>query len=130
MAKCALKTLMLPSAQNASYSRRHTSRVETPEGVWVIWCCNGVDEVSRVRDLSSAGLFIVTRSPRPVGTKAKLDFLVQEGQICAEAVVRHTESGEGLGLKLTSVKEQDGPHLAALLTRLRRLSHWRSKPSS
>ena len=119
---------MLPSLQNITYSRRHTSRVETPEGVWIFWSCSGVDDVSRVRDLSSAGLFIVTPSQRPVGAKAKLDFLVQEGQICAEAVVRHAESGEGLGLKFTSEKEQDGPHLAALLTRLRNTSHSCRKP--
>jgi hypothetical protein len=33
---------------------------------------------------------------RAVGTKAKIDFLVQEGQIRAEAIVRHIEPGKGL----------------------------------
>jgi len=121
---------MLPSPQNPPFSRRRASRVEAPDGVWVFWCCNGVEDVSRVRDLSSAGLFIVTLSPRSVGMKAKLDFLVQEGQISAEAVVRHTEPGEGLGLKFTTVKVQDWPHLAALLTRLQRVSCSRSKLQS
>jgi hypothetical protein len=60
--------------------------------------------------------------------KAKLDFLVQEGQIRAEAVVRHFEPSNGLGLKFTAVTEQDWPHLAALITRLRNLSRSRCKP--
>jgi PilZ domain-containing protein len=117
-----------PFPQTPSYSRRHTSRVEAPDGVWVYWRCNGMDEVSRVRDLSAGGLFIAASDPRPVGTKAKLDFLVQEGQIRAEAIVRHMESGNGLGLKFTAVTEQDWPHLAALLGRLRSLSRSRGKP--
>ena len=111
--------------QTPSYSRRHTSRVESPEGVWVYWRCNGVDEVSRVRDLSAGGLFIAAANPKPVDTKARLDFLVQEGQIRVEAIVRHSEPGQGLGLKFTAVTEQDSPHLAALLTRLRSLSRSR-----
>jgi hypothetical protein len=60
--------------------------------------------------------------------KAKLDFLVEEGQIRAEAIVRHSEPGNGLGLKFTAVTEQDSPHLAALLARLRNLSRSRAKP--
>ena len=103
-------------------------RVETPRGVWVYWRCNDKDDVSRVRDLGAGGLFINTSSPRPVGMKAELDFLVQEGQIRAEAVVRHFKPSNGLGLKFTAVAEQDSPHLAALLTRLRNLSRSRCKP--
>ncbi len=115
------------SPQTPSYSRRQTSRVEVPDDVWVYWRCNGMDEVSRVLDLSAGGLFIDAPSPRPVGTKARLDFLVQEGQIRAEAIVRHIEPGSGMGFKFTAVTEQDSPHLAALLTRLRQLSRSRCK---
>ena len=114
-----VRCFVFPSPQTPSYSRRRTSRVETPGGVWVYWRCNGKDDVSRVRDLGAGGLFIATPSPQPVGMKAKLDFLVQEGQIRAEAVVRHFEPSNGLGLKFTAVTEQDWPHLASLLTRLR-----------
>jgi len=117
-----------PSPQTPSYSRRHTSRVETTDGVWVYWRCNGRDEVSRVCDLSAGGLFIAASSLRPVGTKARLDFLVEEGQIRTEAIVRHNEPGNGLGFKFTAVTEQDSAHLAALLTRLRSLSRSCGKP--
>ncbi len=103
-------------------SRRLTARIRTPEGVWVFWRCNGRDETSRVRDLSLGGLFLETAETRTVGSTAKLDFLVQEGQIRAEAVVRRIDRGGGLGLKFTAVQDQDRSHLAELMNRLRRLS--------
>jgi hypothetical protein len=103
-------------------SRRRTSRVETPEGVWVYWGCGRRDDTSRVRNLSLDGLFIETREPNVVGASTRLEFLVQEGQIRAEAVVRHVDSGGGLGLKFTAIRDEDCPHLAALLNRVSRSS--------
>ena len=69
--------------------------------------------------MSMGGLFIETSEPKDEGVRARLDFLVQEGQIRADAVVRHARSGVGLGLKFTALSEQDRPKLGALLTRLR-----------
>jgi hypothetical protein len=103
-------------------SRRHYARVETPRGVWVYWNCKGREDTSRVRDLSMGGLFVETEVTREVDTTIGLDFLVQEGQIRAEAVVRHVKPGSGLGLKFTALTEEDGPRLTALVTRLRSLS--------
>jgi len=100
------------------YSRRQTTRVEAADGVWVYWQCDGRDDVSRVRDLSAGGLCIATSKAKPVGLKAKIDFLVPEGPIRAEALVRHVKSSGGLGLKFTALTEQDSPRLAALMTRL------------
>lgn len=100
-------------------SRRRNSRVVTPEGVWVFWSCGGRDETARVRDLSEIGLFVETASPISVGATANLEFLVQEGHIRAEAVVRHVRPGEGVGLKFTAMPQKDRPRLEALLKRLR-----------
>jgi PilZ domain-containing protein len=108
--------------QIASPSRRFNSRIETLGGVWVYWRCGGGDDTSQVRNLSVSGLFIETRKPTVVGTKATLNFLVQEGQIRAEAVVRHVQAGHGLGMKFTVLSDADGPRLAALMNRLRNLS--------
>jgi len=108
--------------QTASPSRRFNSRIETPEGVWVYWRCYENDETARVRDVSLGGLFVETAKPRAVGSTAKVDFLVQEGPIRADAVVRHVEPGCGLGLKLTAVSDGDRPHFIALLNRLRSVS--------
>ena len=111
------------------YSRRMTSRVETEGDVWVYWRCQDMDDVSRVCDLSVGGLFVSTPVPPPLGAKAKLDFLVQEGQIRAEAVVRHLVPGGGLGLRFTAITDKDCPRLVALLNRIRTVSFTPKVPS-
>ena len=108
--------------QKASPSRRLNSRIETPEGVWVYWRCNERDETARVRDVSLGGLFVETAKPRAVGSTAKVDFLVPEGQIRADVVVRRVEPGCGLGLKFTALSDEDRPRFVTLLSRLRSLS--------
>ena len=113
--------------QRASPSRRANSRIATPEGVWVYWRCNGRDDTSRVRNLSLGGLFVETAQPRAVGSTTKLDFLVQEGQIRVDAVVRHLKPDRGVGLRFTALSDGDRPHLVALMSRLRSLSRQEPK---
>jgi len=74
------------------------------------------------------GLFVETEEVRDVDATIRLDFLVQEGQIRAEAVVRHVKPGRGLGLKFTALTEEDSPRLTALMTRLRSSSQSRTNP--
>ena len=105
-------------------SRRFTSRVQAPEDVWVYWKCQGHDDVSQVRNMSMGGLFIETPQPQPSGTLTRLDFLVAEGQIRADAIVRHAQAGAGLGLRFTALGEKDRPKLAALISRLRKTQHF------
>jgi hypothetical protein len=73
--------------------------------------------------MSMGGLFLMTTETQATGTASRLNFLVAEGQIRADAEVRHVRPGTGLGLKFTALSEQDRPKLAALLTRLRRTQH-------
>ena len=113
-------------AGQSTPSRRHYPRVGTPDGVWVYWNCKGREDTSRVRDLSMRGLFVQTERVRDVDAPIRLDFLVEEGQIRAEAVVRHVKPGRGLGLRFTALTEEDGPRLTALMTRLRSLSRSRT----
>lgn len=106
----------------SSPSRRMTSRVQSPPGdIWVYWECGKRKDISRVRDISMQGLFIETHKPVNQGAVTSLHFLVQEGQIRADAVVRHATPGIGQGLKFTAVNIEDGRHLASLVTRLRSL---------
>jgi c-di-GMP-binding flagellar brake protein YcgR len=107
------------------FSRRRTSRVDTVsvmEGVAIYWRCNSLEDVSRVRDLSFGGMFVKTPTPLPAGALATIDFLVPEGQIRAEAVVRHVQPASGLGLKFTAMPEADRPRLGMLIARLRQSS--------
>ena len=54
----------------------------------------------------------------------RLHFLVQEGQIRAEAEIRHVASnGRGFGMKINSLTTQDAPCLRRLLSRLRENPH-------
>jgi len=91
--------------------------------VWAYWHCQGHDDLSAIRDISIGGLFLETPKKCPAGMQTRLYFLVEEGQIRADAVIRHVHPGTGLGLKFTAVDEKDHGKLAALLTRLRRLHH-------
>jgi hypothetical protein len=54
-----------------------------------------------------------------VGAKTDLHFLVEEGPIRAEAIVRHVKPGRGLGLEFITVREEDRRRLAGLMKRLR-----------
>ena len=60
--------------QQAPHSRRFSSRVATPGDAYVYWSTLGYGDTSRVRDLSSRGLFVQTRKSRSVAAKTKLHF--------------------------------------------------------
>lgn len=97
------------------------SRVETSESVWVYWSCDDRADISPVRDIGMGGIFLKTSKARPVGSRVSLHFLVQEGMIRADAVVKYVRSGSGVGMKFAAVSQEDRPRLAALMTRLRSL---------
>ena len=103
------------------FSRRNAG------GVRVYWSCVERSDVSRIRNLSFGGIFVATHKPQPVGTKAQIDFLVEEGQIKTKAVVRHVQGASGMGLEFTAIAQEDRPRLGALLARQRALS--RSRPN-
>jgi hypothetical protein len=118
----------LKSVQQAAYSRRRSSRSTVTGEIWV-YCSSseGRDDVSRIANISAGGIFLESKTPHPVGSKLKLHFLVQEGQIRAEAVVQHASSGRGLGMKFTALTEEDRPHLAALVRRVHAFSQEHSR---
>ena len=104
--------------KNVLHSRRHHRRVETPEGVWAIWRCGRTEDTSRVRDLSVGGLFIETHKVCPVGATVELHFLVQDGEIRANATVRYVKAGSGIGLKFETVRSEDQARFATMVKRL------------
>ena len=102
-------------------TRRLYSRVETSESVWVYWSCEGKSDVSPVLDMSMGGMFLKTPKVRPEGSVVNLHFLVQEGQIRADAIVKNVRSKTGVGMKFAAVSQEDRQRLATLMTRLRSL---------
>lgn len=105
--------------QAASCFGRRTSRVEAGESVYAFWSCDGHEALSRVRDLSLGGLFIESPMEESVDAPVKLHFLADEGQIRANAVVRHVKPGKGLGLKFIAISNRDCQRLAGLIKRVR-----------
>jgi PilZ domain-containing protein len=101
-----------------SYYRRATPRAEAEEGVYACWSCNGSGDLSRVRNLNMSGIFIETSLRKDLGACVELCFLVSEGQIRANAVVRHIEPGQGLGLKFTTFDDRERLRFGVLMKRL------------
>ena len=99
-------------------ARRRIPRISSSD-LWVYWEGSPHHDISRVRDLSPAGLFVGTRFRVATGSRLRMHFLVQEGQIRLDAQVRHTRQGQGHGLKIQSVLPKDIPQFDALLARLR-----------
>jgi hypothetical protein len=72
-------------------------------------------DTSGVKDLSAGGLFIETRKVCPIGATVELHFLVQDGQIRANATVRYVKAGSGLGLQLETVRSEDQARFAEMV---------------
>lgn len=100
------------------HSRRHSKRVETPEGVWVLWRCGRTEDTSRVKDLSVGGLFIETSKACPVDTTVELHFLVEDGEVRATAIVKYVLPGKGLGLQFKAIRHEDQTRFSAMIKRL------------
>lgn len=104
-------------------SRRRSLRIKTPDGVWVYWRCDGRDDISQVYDLSLGGLFLQSEEPRSVSAVTQIDFLVEEGQIAAEALVKWVKLGHGLGMRFTAISERDRPNLICLIKRFHKSAY-------
>ncbi len=100
------------------HSKRQHKRVETPQGMWVVWQCGRTEDTSRVKDLSVGGLFVETLRVCPVDATVELHFLVEEGEISAKATVRYVKAGSGLGLKFKAVRGEDQARFATMIKRL------------
>jgi hypothetical protein len=87
--------------------------------VWVYWECGGSGDVSRVRDLSTGGIFIETSRGRKKGELVQVHFLVPEGQISLDGMVAQAKPSEGLGLKFQALATKDITKLSLLLERVR-----------
>jgi len=86
----------------------------------VAWQSGGDRVVSRVRTLGLGGLFISTPEPPPIGEVIKLFFEVPDGEVRAQAVVRDSQPGKGMGIEFTAMGHQARARLNHLLKRILR----------
>ena len=99
---------------------RRSARVAVSTGMWVSWHAKGPRHVSRVRDLSAGGVFILTHTPAAVGTVVKLLFALPEGEIRMDGIVRYADAKKGIGVEFTRMGAADRARLQELLRRLNR----------
>jgi PilZ domain len=99
---------------------RKTARVAISKGIWVAWQAGGPRSVSRVRDVSAGGVFVVTHAHVPVGTKIELLFALPEGETRIQGVVRYSDGDKGIGVEFTDMGTGDRARLQELLRRLNR----------
>jgi hypothetical protein len=100
--------------------KRRYQRIPTPVGIWVAWQHDHNQDVSRVRDLNTGGLFIATSTPAPEGATIQILLSVQEGEIRSEAVVRNVAPAEGMGIEFKDMSQQAAVRLGNLVSRLLR----------
>lgn len=64
------------------------------------------------------GLFIETLKKCPVDATVELHFLVEDGEIRANAVVRYVAIGSGIGLQFKAVRTEDQARFTTMVKRL------------
>ena len=99
---------------------RRYQRIFLPQGMSVAWYGGGQQQVSRVKTLSMGGVFLCGSVTLRVGSDLTVVFEVPGGMVLAEAVVRNTVPGEGMGVEFTKMNPESQALLEGLLTRLLR----------
>jgi len=88
-------------------NKRRYPRVKVPKSALVAWK-NGCQKfVSPVENLALGGLFIRTKNPLRAGTMLQLVFNAPQGQVRVRAVVRNVKAGEGMGVAIVSMEQED-----------------------
>jgi PilZ domain len=88
-------------------NKRRYPRVKVPRNALVAWK-NGCQKfVSPVENLALGGLFIRTKNPLHAGTMLQLMFNTPQGQVRVRAVVRNVKAGEGMGVAIVSMEQED-----------------------
>ena len=106
--------------KETSHAARRRQRISLPKGMTVTWNGGGQQQVSRVKTLGIGGLFLCGSITLRVDTDLTLVFEVPGGMVMAEAVVRNSVPGEGMGVEFTKMNSQSRVLLEGLLTRLLR----------
>src|SRR6266853_6420948 len=88
-------------------NKRRYPRVKVPKNALVAWKDGSQRFVSPVENLALGGLFIRTTNPVSSGTMLQLVFNTPQGQVRVRAVVRNVKAGEGMGVAIVSMGQED-----------------------
>jgi hypothetical protein len=99
-------------------NKRRYPRAKVPKNALVAWKNGSQKLVSPVENLALGGLFIRTTNPVSSGTMLQLVFNTPQGQVRVRAVVRNVKAGEGMGVAIVSMEQEDRGRLDQWLRRL------------
>jgi PilZ domain len=105
-------------AMGASTGGRRYPRMKSPKGLSVAWQTATRRLVSFVDMLGLGGLFIRTKEPPAIGTIIQLLIDIPGGGVRARAIVRDIKSGEGMGVGIVSMGQEDRLRLSSFLSQL------------
>ncbi len=74
--------------------------------------------MSRVRDFSALGVFILSETPAARGSRLKLLFSLPEGEIPVQGIVRNSLPGTGMGVEFVGMGGKELDVLLAVAKRL------------
>lgn len=99
-------------------NKRRYPRIRAPKAALVAWKNGSQKTVSAVENLAMGGLFIRTKTPVPSGTTLQLVFNTPQGEVRVRAVVRNVKPGEGMGVLIVSMEQEDRGRLDLWLRQL------------
>jgi hypothetical protein len=97
---------------------RRYPRMKSPKGLSVAWQTATRRLVSYVDMLGLGGLFIRTKEPPEKGTILQLLIDIPGGGVRARAIVRDIKPGEGMGVGIVSMSQEDRVRLSSFLSQL------------
>ena len=100
-------------------NKRKYPRIRVPKSALVAWKIGTQKTVSPVENLALGGLFIRTKNPANSGTTLQLVFNTPQGEVRVRAVVRNVTPGEGMGVAIVSMEQEDRGRLDQWLKQLR-----------
>jgi hypothetical protein len=103
--------------KSATEKRRHP-RMSLPRGMSIAWEAKERRDISRITSISLGGLFIESADPAPVGEALKVQFDIPGGAVHADAIVRRSIKGKGMGVEFTEVPAGARAGLQNLLQKL------------
>lgn len=104
-------------------SPRRYPRMKSPEGLNVAWLSGTLRFVSRVQTLSLGGLFIRTKQPPQAGTMIQFLIDIPGNGVRARAVVRDVAPGEGMGVGIVAMTQEDRARYFSFLNNCSPESH-------
>lgn len=91
----------------ATMVQRKYPRVTAPKSAVVAWKNAEHREVSHVTTIALGGLFIQTKQPAKVGSTIQLLIVTPRGNVRVRAEVRNVRPGEGMGVAIKSMDQED-----------------------